>query len=142
MRDAAASRGRRVRHDCDRGALKKSGQLIFRNIAAKFYASVSGTLSPNGLRVTRGLRMVASGNHELGFGPLCRDQMEGINHEFEPLVGSPFAERQNAMDWSTTPREVREFGPTRQDAVRTQMHIIPSILVIQDLAIAGHQHRD
>ncbi len=84
--------------------------------------------------------MVTAGNHELNLGQLCRDQLEGLNHEFEPLVGSPLPECQNAVSGSTAPREIGEFGPAREDTVRTQMHIIPPILVVQDLAITGHQH--
>ncbi len=86
--------------------------------------------------------MVTAGNHEFDLGQLRRDQLEGHNHELKPLIGSPLPECQNAVSGSTPPREVREFGPARKDAVRTQMHIIPPVLVVEDLAIAGHQHGD
>ena len=46
------------------------------------------------------------------------------------------------MGRSATPREIGELGPPRKDAVRAQVDIVPSVLVLQDLAIAGHQNGD
>lgn len=70
------------------------------------------------------------------------NHIEGLDHKLEPFVGPPFTERQNAVDRSTTPREVGKLGPAREDAVGPQVDVVPSVLIVQDLAIAGHEHRD
>ncbi len=68
MCNAAASRGRRVRHDRNSGALKQIGQRIFRHIAAKLNAIISRTQPTDRLRITRRLRVVSAGDHEFGIG--------------------------------------------------------------------------
>jgi hypothetical protein len=117
MRNAAASRGRRVRHDRNSGALEQIGQRIFQHIATKFNAIISRTQLSDRLRISRRLWMVSAGNHEFGLGQFRRDHVESLDHQLEPFVRSPLAERQNAVDWSTTSREIWEFGSARQDAV-------------------------
>lgn len=42
----------------------------------------------------------------------------------------------------SSPRKVGKFRTTRQNPVRTQVHIVASIFVIQDLSISRHQHGD
>jgi hypothetical protein len=44
------------------------------------------------------------------------------------------------VNWITTSREIRKFRSPGQNAVRPQVHIIPAILVIQNLSISRHQH--
>ena len=86
--------------------------------------------------------MISAGNHEFRLGQLRSNRIEGLDHKLEPFVGSPFAEGQNAVDRCTTSREVGEFRPSRQNAVGPQVDVVPSVLIVQDLAIAGHEHRD
>jgi hypothetical protein len=61
--------------------------------------------------------MVSAGNHQFRLWHLLSDQIKGLDHELETLVGSPFAESQNAVDGSSTPRKIREFGPAREYAM-------------------------
>jgi hypothetical protein len=63
MRNPAASRGRRVGHDRNRGALKQIGQRLLWNVAAELDAGISRTLSPDRFRVACGLGMISAGNH-------------------------------------------------------------------------------
>jgi hypothetical protein len=86
--------------------------------------------------------MVSPGNHELGVGQLRRDYVEGLDHQFKALVRSPFSESQNAMLGITSAGEIRKFRPAREYAVSAQVNIVAPIFVVQDLAIAGHQHGD
>lgn len=39
-------------------------------------------------------------------------------------------------------REIGKFRPSGQNAMRPQVHVIAAILVIQNLSIAWHQHRN
>jgi hypothetical protein len=86
--------------------------------------------------------MVSPGNHEFRLGQLRSDQIKGLNHELEAFVSSPFAESQNAMEGSSTPREIGEFRPARKYAMRAQVDVVSPILVVQDLAIGGHEYGD
>lgn len=63
MRNTAASRGRRVGHDRDRGALKQIGQRLLWNVAAELDAGISRALLADRLCVARGLGMISAGNH-------------------------------------------------------------------------------
>ncbi len=44
------------------------------------------------------------------------------------------------MNRIPTAREIGEFRPACQNAVRPQVNVVPSVFVIQNFAIAGHQH--
>ena len=92
--------------------------------------------------VASGLRMVAASNYQLGVRNFCRNVFERLHHQLEALVSSPLAERENAVLRITAAREVRELRAVGEDAVRAQMNVVAAVLVVQDLAIAGHQHRD
>jgi hypothetical protein len=86
--------------------------------------------------------MISSSDYELGLGQSLRDLFERLDHQLETFVGSPFAERENTVDRISSPRKIGDLGPARKNPVRSQVDIIAAILVVQDLAIAGHQHRD
>ena len=86
--------------------------------------------------------MVSSGNHKFRFGQLGSNLVERLDHQLQTFVGSPFAECKNAVDGSSTSREVGELGPARKNAMRAHVDIVPAVLVVQDLAIAGHEHGD
>jgi hypothetical protein len=86
--------------------------------------------------------MVASGNHQPGFGYLGSNPIEGLDHEFETFIGSPFPESENAVDGISASREVWELRPACENAMRPQVNIVPAVFVVQDLAIAGHEDRN
>jgi hypothetical protein len=141
MGHTAASRGGRIRHDRDGSTLEQIRECVFRHIAAEFDSIVARPLLLNGFRVTSGLRVVAPGNHQLRFGHLRGNQIKSLDHQFQTLVGSPFAESQDAVDGRSTPREVGKLWPPGKNAVRSQVDVVAAILVVQYLAIAGHKHR-
>jgi hypothetical protein len=139
--NAAASRGRRVWHDRDGGTLKQVRQCIFGDIAPELDARVLGAQLPDQVGVARCLWMVSPGNHQLCVWQLLSDEVKSLYHQLETFVGSPLAERQNSVLGISAPGEVREFRPARKNAMRTKVHVIAPVLVVEDLAIAGHQHR-
>ncbi len=63
MRNTAASRGRKVGHDRDGGALKQIRQRLLRNVAAELDAGISRTLLADRLCVACGLGMISAGDH-------------------------------------------------------------------------------
>ena len=84
--------------------------------------------------------MVAPANNQFGVWQfLCHD-LESLDHEFKPLICSPFSEGQDAVLWITAAREIRVFRSGRQDTVRTQVNIIAAVFFVQDLAISRHQY--
>ena len=86
--------------------------------------------------------MITSRYYEFDVRQFRRKQIEGLDHQFQTLVRSPFSESQNALDRISTAREVREFRTASQQSVRAKMDIIPPVLVIQDLAISRHKNRN
>jgi hypothetical protein len=98
MCNATASCRRRIWHHGDAGALKKIRQPVFRNITAEFDPRIAGALLFNRVRVTCSLRVISAGNYKFRPGDSLRDEIEGLYHEFEALIGAPFAERQNALN--------------------------------------------
>jgi hypothetical protein len=46
------------------------------------------------------------------------------------------------MNGISTAREIGEFRPACQNPVSAQVNIVPSVFVIQNFAIAGHQNGD
>jgi len=86
--------------------------------------------------------MVSAGNHEFRLWRFRSDQIKSLNHELETFVRSPFAESQNAVDGSSTPRKIGEFGAAREYAMGAQVDVVSPILVVQDLPITGHEHGD
>lgn len=141
VRDAAASGGRGVRHDGHARALKQIGQGVFRNIAAKFDLVPVGAELAHQVSVARGLRMVSSGNHEPRVRELGGNKVESLDHELEALVRSPFSKRENALD-RTAAREIGRLGAARQNAMGTQVNVIAAVFIVQNFAIARHQHRN
>jgi hypothetical protein len=85
--------------------------------------------------------MVASSNDKFCIGQTLSDNFKSLNHQFEPLVGSPFSKSKNAVLRIAAPRKVGILGPGGQNTVRTEMHIIAPIFILQNLQIPWHQHR-
>jgi hypothetical protein len=137
----AAPRRRTVRHDGDRGTLKKIGQSILVDVSGELDVGISRVLFLDRLDIARCLRMVGSAHHQAGGGQDLRDQLKRIDHQLEPLVGSPLAKSQNAMLRVPAPGEIRVLGFSRQNAMRPEMHIVAAVFFVKDFAITGHEHR-
>jgi hypothetical protein len=86
--------------------------------------------------------MITPSDDEFEVRNLRFEQMKGFDHEFEPLVRTPFSKRQNAMCRRSAPGKVREFRPASKQTMGAEMNIVTTVFVIQDLAVSGHQHRD
>lgn len=140
MRNPAASSRRRIRHHRDGRTLKQICQPLLRNVSTKVDARVAGVLLLHRFDIAVCLRMIPPSDDELHVGELFCNQVEGLHHQFEFFVGSPFSKSKNAVSRISSAREVGEFGPARQDAVRAQMNIVPPVLVVQNFAIAGHEN--
>ena len=84
--------------------------------------------------------MISPGNHESGLRELWSEQIESLDHEFETLIRAPFPKGQNTVGGSSTTRKVGEFGSPSKESVGAEMNIVTAILIIQDLAISGHEN--
>jgi hypothetical protein len=84
--------------------------------------------------------MIPSGNDQFRFRQLRREQSKRFNHEFEAFVSAPLAECQNAMRRSATTGEVWKLGAPGKQAVCAKVNVVTSVLIIQDLAISGHEN--
>ena len=76
--------------------------------------------------------MISARDDQSCFGHLLSQQIERLNHQFEALVGAPFSECENAVNRIAASREIREFRPSGQNAMRPQVHVIAAILVIRE----------
>jgi hypothetical protein len=139
--NAAAPRRRTVWHDGDGRTLKKIGQSILVDISGELDAGVSRVLFLDGLDIPGCLGMVCSAHHQAGRGQDLGDQLKGIDHQLEPLVGSPLAKRQNAMLRVPAPGKIRALGFSRQNAMRAEMHVVAAVFFVKDFAITGHEYR-
>jgi hypothetical protein len=86
--------------------------------------------------------MIATGYYEFGFGQLRHQRIKSLDHKFQTLVRSPLSKSQNPVGRSSTTREVGEFRTPGQQSVRTEMDVVPAVLIIENLAIAGHKYGD
>jgi hypothetical protein len=140
MRHSAAAGGGRVRHDGDGGTLKKIRQAIFVHISGEFNIWIRLVLLLHRLDIACSLRMVASAHDQRRIGHGLREQVEGLNHQLEPLVGSPFAKSENAMLRISAPGKIGILRLSDEDAVRAEVDIVATVSFMEDLAIAGHEH--
>jgi len=86
--------------------------------------------------------MIAASDDELEIRHSWLERVKCFDHEFEPFVSTPFPKGQNAVRRSSATREIRELGPTGQQSVSAEMNIVAAVLIVQDLAISGHQDRN
>jgi len=63
VRDSAATCGRGVRHNRDRGALEKIGQIVFVDVAGEFDFRICRTLLLHRFDIASGLRVIPACNH-------------------------------------------------------------------------------
>jgi hypothetical protein len=47
--------------------------------------------------IARSLRMIASAHNQFGIRQRSLHELERLDHQLKPLVGSPFSERQDAV---------------------------------------------
>ena len=83
--------------------------------------------------------MISASDHQLRVWQNVGYSMERIDHQFEALVCSPFAERQDAVFRISSAGKIRVFGSLRQNAMRPDMNILVAIFLGEDSAIARHQ---
>ena len=57
--------------------------------------------------------MIAATDHQLRIGQRGLDNLERLNHQLKPLVGSPLAESQDALFRISAPGKVGIFRPAR-----------------------------
>jgi len=84
--------------------------------------------------------MISAGDDQLRVRQYVGDSLKSIDHEFEALVGSPLAERQNAVLRIAAAGESRVFGSSSQNTVRADVNIVVAIFFGEDPAIARHEH--
>jgi len=95
--NATATSRRRIGHYGDRRALEQVWQLVLMHIAGELDPRIPRAFFLHRFHISRRLRMVAAGNHQFGCWQRFSEALEGLNHEFQPLIRSPLAECQNAM---------------------------------------------
>jgi hypothetical protein len=117
MRDSAAARRRGIRHHGHGRTLKKMGQIVLLNVAREFNFRIPFPLFFERFDITACLRMIASRDDQPGVGHLRGDEVEGVDHQFQPFVSAPLPEGEDAVFGIATAREVRRLRPSRQNAV-------------------------
>jgi hypothetical protein len=86
--------------------------------------------------------MIAAGDDEPCIRQSFGNDVEGLDHEFQPLVGSPFAERQDAMLRIAAAGKIRILRSACQNTVGSHVNILAAVFFVKDFAIARHQHRN
>lgn len=82
--------------------------------------------------------MIPACDDQFHVGHLPCNQVESFNHQLKSFIGSPLSESQNAMNRIAAACEIGKLRPAGENPVRSQVNVIPSVFVIQNLAIAGH----
>ena len=103
MCDPTAPGGRGIWHHGHSRTLECICQLIFGYVATEFDAFIPCTLLSNRIDVARRLGMISAANDESRFRHLFHQKIECLNHRFQALVGSPFAEGKDAVNRIATP---------------------------------------
>ena len=85
--------------------------------------------------------MVAAGDDQLGVRKHVGHGLKCIQHEFKAFIGSPLSKGQNTVLGIAAPREIRIFGPARENAVRPDVNILVTIFFGEDPAVAWHEYR-
>jgi hypothetical protein len=140
--NTAASGRRRIRHDGDGRTLEQTRQLILIHVAGELDRGIPTVLFLQRVYVASRLRMVSPGDDQLGVGHGILHKLECFNHQFQSLVSSPLAERQDTVLGIATAGKIRIFGTAREHSMGAHMHIIATILLMQDFPISGHENRN
>jgi hypothetical protein len=83
------------------------------NVAGEFNGGIPRMLFLQGFHITRSLRMISTADDQLGAGQGRFDDLERLNHEFKPFVGSPFAKGEDSVRGITAPGKIRVFRSAR-----------------------------
>jgi hypothetical protein len=86
--------------------------------------------------------VISAGNDEPGVGQSARDNLESLEHQFETFISSPLTESENAMLRIAADIELRILRAASENAVRAQVNIVASVFVMENPAVAGHEHGD
>lgn len=86
--------------------------------------------------------MISAGNDQPRVGQGARDDLESLEHQFQTFVGSPFTEGENAMLRVAADFELRILGAASENPVRAQMNVVAPVFVMENSAVAGHEHGD
>jgi hypothetical protein len=114
--------------------------LIFVHVAGEFNRRISHAFLLHRFHIAGRLRVISAGDHKLGVGKSRCNFLERINHQLEPFVGSPLAERKYSVIRIAAAGEVWILGPARQNAVRPDVYIGAAIFFGQDAAVARHKN--
>src|SRR5258708_4533689 len=86
--------------------------------------------------------MIRSRNDEPSIWHATYNIGEGIHQGFQPLVGSPMADRQNAVVWVASQREIRWTGTRGERAMGPEQDVLSGIFRHQSAPVRGEQNRD
>jgi len=111
------------------------------DVASELDSRISGALFPHRFNVARGLGMIAAGNHEPGVWKSSRKGIKGLDHELQPLVRSPLAKGKDPVRVAP-PGEIRIFGAAGQNTVRSHVHVVATIFLVQYSPVSRHQNGD
>src|SRR6476660_6955407 len=116
---------------------KQICQVVFRDVAQETYPPIVSDISRDAMNIARGLWMVASCNHQLRGRQLRHYSFVRGDQRLKPLIGAPFAEREDPMDRVPAQRKVRWFWPAGKDSVMSDVDPTALILLTQCLVIRG-----
>ena len=116
--------------------------MIFVYIAGEFDRGVIGIIFLQRFDISSGLRMVSTTDHQFRLRQSLMHDLECFDHQFEPLIGSPFSECQNAVIRIAAAVEIGILRPAGQDAVGAKVYVVAAIFIVQNLTVAGHQDRN
>jgi hypothetical protein len=111
--DAAGTRRGGIRHNHKRRCLKKIGDVFFADIAGELDSRIARATLLNGSDVARSPGMIAACDYQLGIWNISGNKLKGFQDWFQPLVGAPFPECQNAMLRKASLRKVRRLRVPR-----------------------------
>jgi hypothetical protein len=101
---------------------------------------ITSVLGSYGFDVSAGLRVIAASDNQLGIRNSLYNLPKRLDHQFQALVSSPFPEGENAMHRIATLRKIRIYRAVREDAMSSHMHVISTVLFIENFPVARHQH--
>ena len=137
----AGSGSRRVRKNQHAGIPEQLGNVIFGNISGELIQLVAQLALGYGFDVAFRHRVVAASNDKPDIRHLRSQALEGLDQQFQSLIGSPFTERENVVLRASTQAEVGSLGPATQNAVGAEVHVRAPVLVDECAAISRQAAR-
>jgi hypothetical protein len=117
--------------------LKKLSNLVLGNISDELNPAVSLALLLYRLKITFGLGMIGSRNHQFYVRQALTNFSESLNHGFQSFVSAPFSECEYSLNRIAPPFECRVFGPARKNAMLAYINRSAAILVSDQGAVRG-----